>query len=92
MTHDSANYFVPNRTRNRSIEKPTFKFRSTRINNSPYVVVQGPEFMQLVKEGAPNEVGFKHIGTCDMNKTLARPDFLTTMGGPVNDERFNLSD
>jgi len=47
--------------------------------------------MELVKEGRPNELGFRHIGMMDMHKTLARPAF-ETMGEPVNDERFNLSD
>ena len=48
--------------------------------------------MQVVKEGEPADLGFKHIGALQMNKTLARPAFVTTMGEPVNEQRFGHPD
>ena len=47
--------------------------------------------MQVVKEGEPADLGFKHIGALQMNKTLARPAFVT-MAEPVNDQRFGHPD
>ena len=37
-------YFENNRVRKNSIEKQfqQFKFKNTRVNNSPYVIVRGP--------------------------------------------------
>ncbi len=82
MQQTSGNYFV--NQRNRDLNKRDFTFKSQRINNSPYVVVQGKSEMQVVKEGEPADLGFKHIGALQMNKTLARPAFVT-MAEPVND-------
>ena len=43
--------------------------------------------MQLVKEGPPAEIGFRHNGAISLQKNLARPAFAT-MCQPVNEQRF----
>ena len=61
------------------------------MNNSPYVLVKGRMQQQLVREGEPSDIGFKHNGAMNMHKTLGRQPFIK-MGEPVNDMRFGLPD
>ena len=46
------------------------------MNNSPYVIIKGRQYMQLVREGRNNELGYFHNGSISMKKTLKRPDFV----------------
>lgn len=61
------------------------------MNNSPYVLVKGRMHQELVREGDPSDIGFKHNGSLSMHKTLGRQPFIK-MAEPVNDMRFGLSD
>lgn len=62
-----------------------------RVNNSPYVLVRGKQHQQLVREGT-SELGFEHNSCLEFSKSGKRPDFIKTMGGQVNENRFCLSD
>ena len=57
--------------------KGDFKFNNTRINNSPYVLVKGRQHLELVKCGAPNDIGFKHNHSINMKRSKERPSFLS---------------
>jgi len=85
---EQGSYFESVRQRSRKITND-FSFENSRINNSPYVIVEGAQFMQVVKRGQSIPEGFKHLGTLNMKKTLPRRPFHL-MGEPVNEQRFNL--
>ena len=61
---ETGKYFENNRIRN--LDKRQFVFDSKRVNNSPYVLVRGKNHLELVKEGNPNELGFRHNGSINM--------------------------
>ena len=59
-----------NNNRRRDLQKKPFVFDGKRINNSPYVVVKDKGHLELVKEGNPNELGFQHNGSINMQRSL----------------------
>ena len=70
----------------------SFQFKNERINNSPYCVIRGPEFQELVKDALPElHAPFFHNSTLDFSKTVARKPFVTEKDG-ANPGRFELSD
>lgn len=63
-----------------------------KINNTPYHVIKGPQFQQLIKDEPVTTVApFTHNGSIDFNHTLQRPDFIDIKKAP-HDGRFELLD
>ena len=86
----TGSYFENSRVRD--LDKRQFVFDSKRVNNSPYVMIRGKGHLELVKEGNPNDLGFRHNNSYNMGLSPQRPNIVQTMGHTVHENRFDLPD
>ena len=76
-------YFENNRRRDPN--KRDFAFSTRQINNSPYALVSGKNHLEVIRRGAPAELGFKHISNVSFRRSPGRKPFVKVQGRDVNE-------
>ena len=82
--YEKQTYFM--NTRRRDPNKRDFKFDSERIDNSPYLLVKNQNRLQIIKEGEPAELGFRHVSSVNLTNQVGR----TPMTNYLNEKRFSM--